>query len=164
MIQSQEIESDKRLRIGIAADHGGFMMKEFLLKMLSNSNYEVIDFGNSVLNKDDDYPDFVIPMADAIASGNLDRGIAVCGSGVGACIAANKVDGAKACLITETFSARQGVEDDNMNIICLGGRVITEALAAELVNIFLNAKFSGAARHNRRLAKVAAIESRKSET
>lgn len=161
MVTSYDKTTASPFQIGIAADHGGFKMKEFLLKMLSNSNYEVIDFGNSVLDNEDDYPDFVIPMAEAIANGTLQRGVAVCGSGVGACIAANKVDGAKACLITEQFSARQGVEDDNMNIICLGGRVIAESLAAELVNIFLNAKFSGAARHNRRLAKVAAIENKK---
>jgi ribose 5-phosphate isomerase B len=129
--------------------------------MLSEANYEVIDFGDRELNKDDDYPDFVIPLADAIANGKVERGIAICGSGVGASIAANKVDGVRGSLITEKFSARQGVEDDNMNMICLGGRVISNSLAGELVNIFLKAKFSGAERHNRRLAKVAAIEKRK---
>ncbi|CAN5276428.1 hypothetical protein BH09BAC2_BH09BAC2_02210 [soil metagenome] len=160
MINTPENTAAEHLRIGIAADHGGFAMKESLVKMLSEKNYEVIDFGNSVLNNDDDYPDFVIPLADAISNGAVKRGIAVCGSGVGACIAVNKVGGARGCLITEKFSAKQGVEDDNMNIICLGGRVITESLAGELVNIFLDAKFSGAARHNRRVAKVAAIENR----
>jgi ribose 5-phosphate isomerase B len=158
MITAQNKTGDKLIRIGIAADHGGFKMKECLVKMLSEANYEVTDFGNSELNNEDDYPDYVIPLAHAIADGNIERGIAVCGSGVGACIAVNKIAGVRGCLITEKFSAKQGVEDDNMNIICLGGRVITEALAVELVNIFLQATFSGAERHKRRLAKVAAIE------
>ncbi|MDZ4810834.1 MAG: RpiB/LacA/LacB family sugar-phosphate isomerase [Bacteroidota bacterium] len=148
------------MQIGIAADHGGFKLKEFLVKMLLEAKYEVIDFGNKELKNDDDYPDFVIPLADAIANGKVERGVAVCGSGVGASIAANKVDGVRASLITELFSARQGVEDDDMNMICLGGRVITDSLAEVLVNIFLKAKFSNAERHNRRLAKVAAIENR----
>jgi ribose 5-phosphate isomerase B len=147
-------------QIGIAADHGGFELKEFLLKMLREANYEVIDFGNKVLSQDDDYPDFVIPLAEAIASGRVQRGIAVCGSGVGACIAANKITGVRACLIHEKFSAHQGVEDDDMNMICLGGRVVVPSEAWVLVNIFLNATFSGAERHRRRLAKVAAIENR----
>jgi len=159
-LAAQKKTTAEQMRIGIAADHGGFELKEFLVKMLSESNYEVIDFGNSALKNDDDYPDFVIPLADAIANGTVERGIAVCGSGVGASIAANKVAGVRGCLITEKFSAKQGVEDDNMNMICLGGRVIKESLAEELVNIFLKAKFSSAERHNRRLAKVAAIENR----
>ena len=158
IINVQDKTTTEQVIIGIAADHGGFKMKEFLVKMLSEANYQVIDFGNNELNTDDDYPDFVIPLANAIARGIVERGIAVCGSGVGACIAVNKVAGVRGCLITEKFSAQQGVEDDNMNIICLGGRVITESLAGELVNIFLKAIFSGAERHNRRLAKVAAIE------
>ncbi len=160
MIKTQEKTPAEQMCIGIAADHGGFELKEFLVKMLSEANYEVIDFGDSELKKDDDYPDYIIPLADAIANGKVERGIAICGSGVGASIAANKVDGVRGSLITEKFSARQGVEDDNMNMICLGGLVITDSLAGELVNIFLKAKFSGAERHNRRLAKVAAIENR----
>jgi ribose 5-phosphate isomerase B len=159
-LEAQEKTTDEQVRIGIAADHGGFKLKEFLVKMLSEANYEVIDFGDSELMKDDDYPDFVIPLADAIVNGTVERGIAICGSGVGVSIAANKVDGVRGSLITEKFSAHQGVEDDNMNMICLGGRVITDSLAGELVNIFLKAKFIGAERHNRRLAKVAAIENR----
>ena len=160
MIENQKISTTENTKIGIAADHGGFELKEFLLKMLLKANYTVIDFGNSELKSDDDYPDFVLPLADAISNGIIKRGIAVCGSGVGACIAANKVVAVRACLITEEFSAKQGVEDDNMNIICLGGRVISESLASKLVNIFLKAKFSGEERHNRRLAKVSAIENR----
>jgi ribose 5-phosphate isomerase B len=160
MIDTQKKKSAIQMRIGIAADHGGFKLKEYLKKILSDADYEIIDFGDSVLKDEDDYPDFVIPLADAIANGTIERGIAVCGSGVGACIAANKVVGVRACLITEKFSAKQGVEDDNMNVICLGGRVITDSLAEELVTIFLNATFSNAERHNRRLAKVATIEKR----
>jgi ribose 5-phosphate isomerase B len=160
MIKAKEKPVVEQVRIGIAADHGGFKLKEFLVKILSEGNYEVIDFGDSNLRNDDDYPDFVIPLADAVSDGTVERGIAICGSGVGACIAVNKVVGARGGLIREKFSAKQGVEDDNMNIICLGGRVITQSLTRELVNIFVKAKFSGAERHKRRLAKVAAIENR----
>src|SRR6478736_2803986 len=145
-------------RIGIAADHAGFELKEHLKKMLLEANYEVVDFGNTVLNSIDDYPDYVIPLARAVANENIDRGIAVCGSGVGACIVANKIAGVRACLIHENFSARQGVEDDDMNMICLGGRVVDQSLAWELTEIFLKAKFSGAERHVHRLAKVKELE------
>jgi ribose 5-phosphate isomerase B len=147
-------------RIGIAADHGGFELKEYLMKTLRDEGVDVVDFGNTQLYPDDDYPDFVIPLGREVASGNLDRGIAVCGSGVGACVAINKIKGIRACLIADPFSAHQGVEDDNMNIICLGGRIIGQALALELVKIFLSAKFSGSERHQRRLAKVAKLDSR----
>jgi ribose 5-phosphate isomerase B len=145
-------------RIGVAADHGGFAAKEYLAGMLGEDHYEVLDFGDIGLNLDDDYPDFVVPLARAVARGEVDRGVAVCGSGVGACVAANKVAGVRACLIHESFSARQGVEDDDLNVICLGGRVIANTFAWELVKIFLEARFSGAERHVRRLAKVAALE------
>jgi ribose 5-phosphate isomerase B len=146
-------------RIGIAADHGGYQLKEELARILREASYEVIDFGNRQLNPDDDYPDFVVPLARAVADAEVDRGIAICGSGVGACIAANKVAGARACMIHERFSARQGVEDDDMNVICLGSKVLDQALAWELVSIFLASRFSGAERHRRRLAKVAVLES-----
>ncbi len=158
MIDSTEKKSDFLKRIGVAADHAGFELKEYLLKMLCNAGYVVVDFGNKKLQADDDYPDYVIPLAHAIASDNFNRGIAICGSGVGACIAANKVAGVRACLIHEKFSAQQGVEDDNMNMICLGARVVDNVLAWELTNIFLSAKFKGEERHNRRLAKVNELE------
>lgn len=145
-------------RIGIAADHGGYELKQDLIRMLRQIGYEVFDYGNNQPEPDDDYPDFVVPLVHAVASGEVDRGVAVCGSGVGACIAANKVTGVRAALIYETFSAHQGVEDDNMNVICLGGRVIGQGLAWELVKTFLSARFSGADRHRRRLAKVAELE------
>ncbi len=146
-------------RIGIAADHGGFELKEFLKIELKESGYEVVDFGNDHLADDDDYPDYVVPMARAVVSGELYRGIAVCGSGVGACVAVNKLKGIRACLINDTFSAHQGVEDDNMNVICLGGRVLGNRIAGEIVKTFLTALFIGAERHLRRLAKVEELES-----
>jgi ribose 5-phosphate isomerase B len=147
--------------IGISADHGGFELKEFLKKRLAEKGFDVIDFGNTVPDKDDDYPDFVVPMAESVAGGKFAKGIAVCGSGVGACVAINKINGIRACLINDPYSARQGVEDDNMNVICLGGRIMGNELALELVNIFLSAQFSGAERHKRRLAKISRLESRK---
>ena len=146
------------LSIGIAADHGGFYLKEELGAALRAEGYEVKDFGANSFDKDDDYPDFVVPLANAVASGELERGIAVCGSGVGASIVANKVSGVRAALVHDVFSAHQGVEDDNMNIMCLGGRVIGNALAADLVRTFLGARFSGAERHVRRLAAIDALE------
>ena len=147
-------------RIGVAADHGGFELKDYLAGMLREAHYEVVDFGDGQPKPDDDYPDFVVPLARAVARGEVDRGVAICGSGVGACIAANKVPGVRACLIHECFSAHQGVEDDDMNVICLGGHVVGNAVAWELVRTFLQARFSGAERHRRRLAKVASLESR----
>ena len=149
-------------RIGVAADHGGFELKEYLVGRLREAGYEVIDFGDRQPKGDDDYPDFVVPLARAVAGGDVERGVAICGSGVGASVAANKVAGVRACLIQETFSAHQGVEDDDMNVICLGGLVVGHALAWELVQTFLAARFSGAERHRRRLAKVAELE--KTET
>ena len=144
--------------IGIAADHGGFELKQQLILLLSEAGHHVVDFGDSSLQPDDDYPDFVIPLARAVAAGKMDRGIAVCGSGVGACVAANKIAGVRACLIHENFSAHQGVEDDDLNMICLGGQVVGLADAWELVQTFLAASFSGEERHRRRLAKVGALE------
>jgi ribose 5-phosphate isomerase B len=118
----------------------------------------VVDLGAATCEPGDDYPDYVLPLARAVAEGAVERGIAVCGSGVGATVAANKVRGVRAALVMDTFSARQGVEDDDMNVLCLGGRVIGPALAWELVEAFLAARFSGAERHARRLAKVLAAE------
>jgi ribose 5-phosphate isomerase B len=145
-------------RIGIAADHGGYDLKEYLATLLRESGHEVVDFGDRQPKLDDDYPDFVVPLARAVARGEVERGVAICGSGVGASVCANKVAGVRACLIHENFSARQGVEDDNLNMICLGGRVVGDEFAWELVQTFLAARFSGAERHCRRLAKVAELE------
>ena len=146
------------MRVGIAADHGGFTLKEQLAKSLRGSGYEVVDFGAHQMDPEDDYPDFIIPLARAVAAGEVDRGVALCGSGVGASVAANKVPGVRAGLIHDVFSAHQGVQDDNMNVFCLGGQVIGPALARELIETFLAARFSGAPRHQRRLAKVHALE------
>jgi ribose 5-phosphate isomerase B len=146
------------MRIGIAADHGGFELKQKLVALLTEAGHEVEDLGAAVLDQGDDYPDYVIPLARAVAAGEVERGVAVCGSGVGACIAANKVAGVRAALITDVFSARQGVEDDDMNMVCLGGRVIGAALAWELVRVFLGAAYIGGERHQRRLDKVIELE------
>jgi ribose 5-phosphate isomerase B len=124
------------------------------LQALRDIGVEVIDFGDRKFEQDDDYPDFVIPLAQAVALGNIWRGIAVCGSGVGASLVANKVDGVRACLIHESFSAHQGVEDDDLNMICLGSQVVGQALAWELVRTFLSSHFKGSPRHSRRLASV----------
>ena len=147
---------NNRMRVGIAADHGGFGLKQDLLPQLRNVGFEVVDFGAAVLSPDDDYPDFVIPLAEAVAAGRVGRGIALCGSGVGASVCANQVAGVRAALIPDHFSARQGVEDDHINIICLGGRTVGPAVAWDLIRTFLAAEFSQAERHLRRLAKVAA--------
>ena len=146
------------MRVGIAADHGGFALKAQLANSMRTSGYEVVDFGAHELNPEDDYPDFIVPLAQAVAARFIVRGVALCGSGVGASIAANKVCGARAGLIHDVFSAHQGVEDDDMNIVCLGGKVIGPALAFELIDTFLTACFSGAPRHRRRIAKVRALE------
>jgi ribose 5-phosphate isomerase B len=144
--------------VGIAADHGGFELKERLADDLRQAGYEVLDFGAHELTYGDDYPDFVVPLAKAVAKGKVARGMAICGSGVGACVAANKVPGVRACLIHDVYSAHQGVEDDNMNIICLGGRVVGYELAWDLIQAFLSARYSDTERFRRRLAKVAALE------
>ncbi len=149
---------DRTHLVGIAADHGGFALKEYLVGKLSEAGAEVVDFGDKVLAPEDDYPDFVVPLARAVVSGEVERGVAICGSGVGACIAANKIPGVRACLIHDSFSAHQGVEDDDLNLICLGGLVVGQALAWELVRRFLCAEFSGEERHRRRLEKVASLE------
>lgn len=146
------------MRVGIATDHGGFELKQWLAGQLRSAGHEVRDFGANSLTPTDDYPDFVTPLSRAVASGEVERGIAICGSGVGACVAANKVRGVRACLIHDEFSARQGVEDDAMNVICFGGRVMDEPTCWKLTQIFLAAKYSGAERHARRLAKVKLLE------
>ena len=150
------------MRVGIATDHGGFGLKEELVAHLRAAGHEVVDFGAHELNPGDDYPDFVIPLGRAVAAGTVERGVAVCGSGVGAAVCANKVPGVRACMIEDHFSARQGVEDDHMNVLCLGGRVVGPEVAWELVATFIAATFSQAERHLRRLGKVASLEARRS--
>jgi ribose 5-phosphate isomerase B len=150
------------MRVGIAADHGGFGLKEDIAARLRAGGHDIVDFGATSLITTDDYPDFVIPLAKAVAAGTVERGVAVCGSGVGAAVCANKVPGVRACMIEDHFSARQGVEDDHMNVLCLGGRVVGPEVAWDLVETFLAAQFSQAERHLRRLGKVAALEARRS--
>jgi ribose 5-phosphate isomerase B len=146
------------MRVGIASDHGGFALKEQIAELLRGAGHEVVDYGAHQLSPGDDYPDYVIPLANAVSAGKVDRGLALCGSGVGASIAANKVTGVRAGLIHDVFSAHQGVEDDDMNVFSLGGQIIGPALAWELIETFLNARFSGAVRHQRRVDKVKALE------
>ena len=146
------------MKLGIAADHGGYELKGIISPFLKNLGHEVIDYGAYELDTKDDYPDFIIPLAKAVASKEVERGIAICGSGVGAAVAANKVTGVRAALIHDHFSAHQGVEDDDMNMICLGGRVTAFMAAEELIVSFLDAKFIGGERHKRRLKKVEALE------
>jgi ribose 5-phosphate isomerase B len=146
------------MRIGIATDHGGFGLKEELVVQLRAAGHEVVDFGAESLSLEDDYPDYVTPLARAVAAGHVERGVAICGSGVGASVNANKIPGVRAALIHDHFSARQGVEDDHMNIICMGGRTVGPAVAWDLVQAFVDSKFSQADRHLRRLGKVASLE------
>jgi ribose 5-phosphate isomerase B len=146
------------MHLGIATDHGGFALKDNLIAQLRAAGHDVVDFGADTLSPDDDYPDFVIPLGQAVAAGTVERGVAVCGSGVGASICANKIPGVRAGLIHDHFSAVQGVEDDHMNVICIGGRTVGPSVAWDLVQAFLAAEFSQAPRHLRRLTKVARLE------
>jgi ribose 5-phosphate isomerase B len=146
------------MRIGIATDHGGFALKQELVQRLRAAEHDVIDFGAATMISTDDYPDYVVPLARAVAAGTIERGVAVCGSGVGASVCANKIPGVRAALVHDHFSARQGVEDDHMNILCMGGRSVGPFVAWDLVEAFLAADFSQAERHLRRMAKLAALE------
>ncbi len=146
------------MRVGICTDHGGFCLKEELATRIRAAGHEVVDFGALAMNSSDDYPDFVTPLARAVANRQVDRGVAVCGSGVGASVCANKIPGVRAALIHDHFSARQGVEDDHMNVLCMGGRTVGPSVAWDLVETFLTAQFSQAERHLRRLGKVASLE------
>jgi ribose 5-phosphate isomerase B len=145
------------MKVGLAADHGGFEMKQQLANLIV-AGHEVVDFGNKIYDANDDYPDFAIPLARAVSRGDVERGVLLCGSGVGASVAANKMVGVRAAVCHDDFSARQGVEDDDLNILCFGGRTTGMAVAWDCTKSFLNAKFSGAERHRRRLAKVAQLE------
>jgi len=146
------------LRVAIGADHGGFPLKAELTPWLRESGYEVLDLGAETLIPTDDYPDFSKLVAQTVASGEAKRGIIVCGSGVGACITANKIPGVRAGICHDTYSAHQGVEHDDMNVLCLGARIIGIEAAKEVVAAFLKARFSNEERHHRRLQKVLAVE------
>jgi ribose 5-phosphate isomerase B len=148
------------MNVAIGTDHGGFALKSAIVDAIKSDGHSVIDCGAFELQPDDDYPDFAAAVAQAVAAGKAQRGVLICGSGVGASVAANKVRGVRAALCHDTFSAHQGVEDDDMNVLALGARVIGPSLAVELVRTFLAAKFSGAERHRRRLEKVKRLETR----
>jgi len=152
------------MRLGIAADHGGYALKGRLKTELVAAGHEVVDCGADALTPTDDYPDFVVPLAHAVAQQQVERGIALCGSGVGASVAASKVPGVRAGLIVDAYSAHQGVEDDDMNVLCLGGRVTGYELSRDLVLIFLKAHFKGEERFRRRLTKIAMLEVKEKES
>ena len=151
------------LRVALAADHAGFPLKDELAPWLRDQGFDVQDLGAHSLEPDDDYPDFADAVAQAVASGRAQRGIIVCGSGVGASVVANKVRGVRAGLCHDTYAAHQGVEHDDMNVLCMGARIIGIELAREIVTAFLNARFTGEERHRRRLDKLLAIESREAQ-
>ena len=146
------------MRISIGADHAGLPLKQELAPWLEAQGHELLDFGAHEFDRDDDYPDYAEAVARAVASGEAKRGIMVCGSGVGACVTSNKVRGVRACMCHDTYSAHQGVEHDDMNVLCLGARIIGGELAREVVTAFLGAEFSGEERHRRRLNKLLAVE------
>lgn len=145
------------MKVVIGADHGGYELKDVVRDYLEQQKYEVLDVGTFSADSVD-YPDYAVKVGQTIMDGNADLGIMICGSGVGACVAINKMPGIRAGLCHDTFSAHQGREDDNTNVLCLGARVIGHQLALEIVRTFLNAKFSGLERHVRRLAKVHELE------
>ncbi len=147
------------MRLIIGADHAGFELKEKLRKKLEGDGHTVIDIGAFVFEKEDDYPDFAEAVGRAVSNGKGERGILICGSGVGASIAANKIRGVRACLCHDIYSATQGVEHDDMNVLCLGGLIVGPALAYKLVGGFIGAKFLGTGRYLRRFNKILAIES-----
>jgi ribose 5-phosphate isomerase B len=146
------------MRVALAADHGGAALKDELAPRLAEAGHEVIDLGGDGSDPNDDYPMFARMAGEAVRNGQVDRAIVLCGSGVGASIAANKLRGIRAGLAHDTYSAHQGVEHDDMNVLCLGARVIGPALAAELATTFLAARFGGQERHRRRVAEVEAHE------
>jgi ribose 5-phosphate isomerase B len=146
------------MRVAFGSDHAGFALKRELMPLAESLGHEVTDLGNTVLDPADDYPDFARATGMAVTHGEADRGVLVCGSGVGASIAVNKIPGARGALCHDTFSARQGVEDDDANVLVLGARVLGIELAREVVRAFLAARFSHAERHERRLAKVRQLE------
>ncbi|HPH98163.1 MAG TPA: ribose 5-phosphate isomerase B [Anaerolineaceae bacterium] len=150
------------MRVVIGCDHAGFPLKDFVIMVIRQNGHDVIDVGT--YNTDSvDYPDYAEKVGRAIQGGEADRGIVLCGSGVGACIAANKMKGIYACMCHDTYSAHQGVEHDDMNVLCLGGRIIGPELAREIVTAFLSAQFSNEERHRRRAAKVRQLETQLKE-
>ena len=148
------------MRVAIGADHGGYALKDELKQFLQSLGHEMIDVGAHTLDPADDFPDFTRPLAESVASGQADRGIMICGSGVGASVAANKIKGIRASVCHDTYSAHQGVEHDDMNVLCLGARIVGIELARELTGAFLSAEYVPEERFQRRLDKVLYMESR----
>jgi len=146
------------MKIAIASDHAGFQLKKIIIEYLKNLGYEVMDLGTNSDKKPVDYPDFSAKVAKAVINKKAERGILICGSGVGASVTANKFKGIKAAICHDSYSARQGVEHDDMNILCMGGRIIGSELAKDIVSNFVNAVFSNEERHLRRLNKIKKIE------
>ena len=146
------------MRIAVGADHGGYNLKLEITELLEGLGHDVVDVGAHALEPSDDYPDFARAVGECIATKRVERGIMICGSGVGACVAANKVRGVRAGICHDTYSAHQGVEHDDMNVLCLGARIVGSALARELASAFMSARFTGEERHQRRLDKVLAME------
>ncbi len=145
------------MKVAVGTDHGGLLLKQAVIEAVQRLGHEVLDFGTDS-PASVDYPDFAAAVGNAVVSGQAERGIAICGSGVGVTVAANKIKGVRACLCHDTYSAHQGVEHDDLNVLCLGGRVIGPALADEIVQAFLSANFHNEARFTRRLDKVIALE------
>ena len=146
------------MRIAIGADHGGYPLNERVIKELNAAGHELVDFGTHVGSRPDDYPDYALKVGQAVQNGDAEIGILICGSGVGAAVAANKLHGIRAALCGDTYSGHQSREHDDCNVLCLGARVVGEELALEIVRAFVAAKFTGEERHTRRLKKIAAIE------
>jgi ribose 5-phosphate isomerase B len=146
------------MKLAVAADHGGVPLNEVVIEELRRLGHDVLDLGTHDANNGDDYPDHAENLGRRVADGEVERAVLICGSGVGASVAVNKIHGVRAGLCHDTYSAHQGVEHDNCNVLCLGARVIGHELALELVRAFVGAKFTGEERHQRRLNKVLAIE------
>ena len=148
------------MRVAVGGDHAGFALKKLVAQKLLSASFEILDLGTTDPSRPSDYPDFAELVCAAVRDGRAERGILVCGSGVGVCVAANKFPGIRAGLCHDTYSAHQGVEHDDMNVLCIGARIIGEAIALEIAASFLGAKYTGEERHVRRLGKVKAIEAR----
>jgi ribose 5-phosphate isomerase B len=146
--------------VALAVDHAGFELKQAVTSCVVRVGHEVVDLGAHSMNKEDDYPDFAQAVGDALRAGQAERGILICGSGVGVCVAANKLPGVRAGVCHDHYSAHQGVEHDEMNVLCIGARVIGPAVMLEIVDTFLAARFLGEERHLRRLNKIKALEAR----
>ena len=148
------------MRVAIGADHAGYDLKEALVQQLGEAGYQLVDVGAHRFDADDDYPDFALAVGEKVRLGEAERGIVVCGSGVGSCVAANKLKGVRASVCHDAYSAGQGVEHDDLNVLCLGGRIVDKSQAGDLASAFLSARFKPEPRFTRRLGKVLDAERR----